>query len=189
MEPRSQNFFQIFFHSSHAALHRAPDNALVHILFPGNLAVALAENQMRLYPDALHLWQRVEGIPQVDEQLHTIQKLLRRRLMQAGRVFDPIVTVEGILRLVAGRAPLMGCLIQLVRLQLGGHFVGNFDVFIMGVSSVKSFRLMVVICISSIRFMCGWVNRTEERRGSAAGAGCFRTNCPKVQAYKNARIA
>ena len=48
---------------------------------------------------------------------------------------------------------------------------------------------MVVICISSIRFMCGWVNRTEERRGSAAGAGCFGTNCPKVQAYKNARTA
>ena len=96
MEPHSQNFFQIFFHSSHAALHRAPDNALVNALLPGDLAVAFAENQMRLYPDALHLWQRVEGIPQVDEQLHTIQKLLRGRLMQAGRVFDPIVTVEGI---------------------------------------------------------------------------------------------
>ena len=39
MEPRSQNSFQIFFHSSHAALHRAPDNAFVHILLPGNLAV------------------------------------------------------------------------------------------------------------------------------------------------------
>ena len=48
---------------------------------------------------------------------------------------------------------------------------------------------MVVICISSIRFICGWVNRTEERRWSAAGAGCFGTNCPKVQAYKNARTA
>ena len=49
MEPRSQNFFQIFFHSRHAALHRAPNNALVHSLLSGNLAVALAENQMRLY--------------------------------------------------------------------------------------------------------------------------------------------
>ena len=107
MEPRSQNFFQIFFHSSHAALHRTPDNAFVHALFPGNLTVALAENQMRLHPAALHLRQRIEGVPEVDEQLHTIQKLLRRRLMQAGRVFDPIVTVEGILRLVAGRAPLI----------------------------------------------------------------------------------
>ena len=113
MEPHLQNFFQISFHSSHAALHRAPDNALVNALLPSDLAIALAENQMRLYPDALHLRQRIEGIPQVDEQLHTIQKLLRRRLMQTGRIFDPIVTVEGILRLVAGRAPLIGCLIQL----------------------------------------------------------------------------
>ena len=75
MEPRSQNFFQIFFHSSYAALHRASDNALVHILLLGNLAVALAEDQMRLHSDALHLRQRVEGVPEVDEQLHAIQKL------------------------------------------------------------------------------------------------------------------
>ena len=95
MEPHSQNFFQIFFHSNHAALHRASDNTLVHALLPSDLAIALAEDQMRLYPDALHLRQRVEGVPQVDKQLHAIQKLLRRRLMQAGRVFDPIVTVEG----------------------------------------------------------------------------------------------
>ena len=141
MEPHLQNFFQISFHSSHAALHRTPDNAFVNALLLGNLAVALAEEQMRLHPDALHLRQRVEGVPEVDEQLHTIQKLLRRRLMQAGRVFDPIVTVEGILRLVAGRAPLIGCLIQLVRLQFGGHFVGNFDVFIMGVPSVKVLQI------------------------------------------------
>ena len=59
------------------------NGALVHALLPGDLAVALAEDQMRLYPDALHLRQRVEGIPQVDEQLHAIQKLLRRRFMQA----------------------------------------------------------------------------------------------------------
>ena len=48
---------------------------------------------------------------------------------------------------------------------------------------------MVVICISSIQFMCGWVNKTEERRGSAAGTGYLGTNCPKVQVYKNARTA
>ena len=72
MEPHSQNFFQIFFHSSHAALHRASDNTLVHALLPDDLAIALAEDQMRFYPDALHLRQRVEGVPEVDEQLHTI---------------------------------------------------------------------------------------------------------------------
>ena len=38
-------------------------------------------------------------------------------------------------------------------------------------------------------FMCGWVNKTEERRGSAAGTGYLGTNCPKVQVYKNARTA
>ena len=128
MEIPLEKFFQIFSHGRLATFDGMANSALVNTLLPGDLAVALAEDQMRLYPDALHPRQRVEGVPQVDEQLHTIQKLLRRRFMQAGRVFDPIVTVEGILCLVAGRAPLIGCLIQLVRLQLGGHFVGNFNV-------------------------------------------------------------
>ena len=141
MEIPLEKFFQIFSHGRLAAFDGMANGALVHALLPGDLAIALAEDQMRFYPDALHLRQRVEGIPQVDEQFHTIQKLLRRRLVQAGRVFDPIVTVEGILRLVAGRATLIGCLIQLVRLQLGGHFVGNFDVFIMGVPSVKVLQI------------------------------------------------
>ena len=48
---------------------------------------------------------------------------------------------------------------------------------------------------SELRLVEGIINAiienrgTEERRGSAAGTGCFGTNCPKVQAYKNARIA
>ena len=167
MEIPLEKFFQIFSHGRLAAFDGMANGALVHALLPGDLAVALAEDQMRLYPDALHLWQRVEGIPQVDEQLHTIQKLLRRRLMQAGRVFDPIVTVEGILRLVAGRAPLMGCLIQLVRLQLGGHFVGNFDVFIMGVPSVKVLQIdgRHLYFLHSVHV---WVG---EQNGGTAGIG------------------
>ena len=107
MEIPLEKFFQIFSHGCLAAFDGMADGALIHALLPGNLAVALAEDQMCLHPDALHLRQRIEGVPEVDEQLHTIQKFLRRRLMQAGRVFDPIVTVEGILRLVAGRAPLI----------------------------------------------------------------------------------
>ena len=79
MEIPLEKFFQIFSHGRLAAFDGMANGALVHALLPGDLAVALAEDQMRLYPDALHLWQRVEGIPQVDEQLHTIQKLLRRQ--------------------------------------------------------------------------------------------------------------
>ncbi len=109
-----EKFFQIFSHGRLAAFDGMANGALVHALLPGDLAVALAEDQMCLHPDTLHLRQRVEGVLKVDE-FHAIQKLLRRRLIQAGRVFDPIITVEGILRLVAGRAPLIGCLIQLVR--------------------------------------------------------------------------
>ena len=160
-------FLQIFFHALNSAFHGAANGALVHTLLAGNLAVALAEDQMRLYPDALLLRQRVEGVPQVDKLLLAIQKLLRRRLMQAGRVFDPIVTVEGILRRVAGRAPLMGCLIQLVRLQLGGHFVGNFDVFIMGVPSVTVLQIdgRHLYFLHSVHV---WVG---EQNGGTAGIG------------------
>ena len=69
------------------------------------------------------------------------------------------------MRLVAGRAPLIGCLIQLVRLQLGGHFVGNFDVFIMGVPSVKVLQIdgRHLYFLHSVHV---WVG---EQNGGAAG--------------------
>ena len=73
MEIPLEKFFQIFSHGSLTAFDGMADGALVNALLPGNLAVALAEDQMCLYPDALHLRQRVEGVPQVDEQLHAIQ--------------------------------------------------------------------------------------------------------------------
>ena len=73
MEIPLEKFFQIFSHGCLAAFDGMANGALVHALLPGDLAVALAEDQMRLYPDALHLWQRIEGVPQVDEQLHAIQ--------------------------------------------------------------------------------------------------------------------
>ncbi len=85
MEIPLEKFFQIFSHGRLAAFDGMANGALVYALLPGDLAVALAEDQMR----------------------------------------DPIVTVEGILRLVAGRAPLIGCLIQLVRLQLGSKDTGS----------------------------------------------------------------
>ena len=49
MEIPLEKFFQIFSHGRLAAFDGMADNALVHILLPGNLAVALAEDQMRLY--------------------------------------------------------------------------------------------------------------------------------------------
>ena len=67
--------------------------------------------------------------------------LLRGRLVQTGRVFDPIIAIEGILRFVADDPPLVGSLVQLVRPQFGGHFIGNFDIFIVGVPRVKLFQI------------------------------------------------
>ena len=72
MEIPLQKFFQIFSHGCLSAFDGTADGTLVNALLPGNLGVALAEDQVRLYPDALHLRQRIEGVPEVDEQLHTI---------------------------------------------------------------------------------------------------------------------
>ena len=70
MEIPLEKFFQIFSHGRLAAFDGMADGALVYALLPGNLAVAFAEDQMRLYPDALHLRQRVEGIPQAVSYTH-----------------------------------------------------------------------------------------------------------------------
>ena len=73
MEIPLEKFFQIFSHGRLTTFDGMANGALVNALLPGDLAVALAEDQMCLHPDALHLRQRVEGVPQVDEQLHAIQ--------------------------------------------------------------------------------------------------------------------
>ena len=75
---------------------------------------------MGLHPDALHLRQRIQRVPEMVEQLLALQQLLRGRFMLTGGMLDPIVAVEGILRFVTPYLPLIGCLIKLVRLQRGG---------------------------------------------------------------------
>ena len=66
----------------------------MHTLGLGNLFDAFAKNDVSIDPAALDLRQGVEGVPQTDKQLHAFQKLLGRGLMQAGRVFDPVLTVQ-----------------------------------------------------------------------------------------------
>ena len=49
MEIPLEKFFQIFSHVRLAAFDGMANGALVHALLPGDLAVAFAEEQMRLY--------------------------------------------------------------------------------------------------------------------------------------------
>ena len=109
----------------------------------GNLSHALAFNDTGINAKPLRFGQSVQRVPQIAETLHALQQLLRGRLGKAGRVFDPIITVVGILCLIADYPPLVGSLIQLVGPQLGGHFIGNFDIFIMGVPRVKVLQMVV----------------------------------------------
>ena len=85
---------------------------------------------MGIHPAALDLWQGVEGVPEVAEAIHTLQQLLRGRLMHTGRVFDPVITVEGIVRLVVADTLGVSGLGQLASPELGGHFIGNLDIFV-----------------------------------------------------------
>ena len=77
----------------------------------GNFLDALSKNDMSIDPPALDLRQRIKGVPQTAEPLHPFKKFLGRRLMQAGEIFDPVIAVQRILRLVSGEAPLVGHLI------------------------------------------------------------------------------
>ena len=126
----------------------------------GNLSHALAFNDTGINAKPLRFGQSVQRVPQIAETLHALQQLLRGRLGKAGRVFDPIITVEGILCLIADYPPLVGSLIQLVGPQLGGHFIGNFDI------------------------NGGW------RGSAAGAAPAYLgTTCPKVGIEKRARMA
>ena len=113
----------------------------MHTLGLGNLFDAYAKNDMSIDPAALDLRQGVEGVPQTDEQLHALQKLLGRGLMQAGGVFDPVLTVQGILRFVPGEPPLVGRFIADAGPERLGHFLGDFDKLILRVPIIKIFQI------------------------------------------------
>ena len=66
----------------------------------GNLSHALAFNDTGINAKPLRFGQSVQRVPQIAETLHALQQLLRGRLGKAGRVFDPIIAIEGILRFV-----------------------------------------------------------------------------------------
>ena len=78
-----------------------------------------------IHTAALRFRQRIERNTQMAEQLHAFQQLLRGGLRNTGGVFDSILTVEGILRLVADEPPLIGGLVQFVCPELVSHFLGN----------------------------------------------------------------
>ena len=78
---------------------------------------------MGLHPAALDLRQRVKGIPQPIEKFLTIHKLLGAWFMQAGGVFDPIVTVQGIISLVVAHPLRMGGLAPLAGHEFIGYLV------------------------------------------------------------------
>ena len=61
--------------------------------------------------------------------------------MQAGGILNAVITVQRVLRLVAGDTAAVSGLISLVSLQFLRDLVGNFDIFIMGVPSVKVFQI------------------------------------------------
>lgn len=101
----------------------------------------LDKNDVSIDPAALDLRQGVEGVPEPDKQLHALQKLLGRGLMQAGGVFDPILTVQGILRLVPGEPPLVSRFIADAGPERLGLFLGNLDKLILDIPIIKIFQI------------------------------------------------
>ena len=57
--------------------------------------------------------------------------------MQAGRVFDPVLAVQRILRLVPGEPPLVGHFITGIRKKDLRYFVRNLNKLILGVPIIK----------------------------------------------------
>ena len=130
-----------FFHTLKATLDRLADRLLVYALGLGNFLDALSENDVGINSPALDLRQRVESVPQTDEQLHALQKLLGRWLMQAGGIFDPVIAVQRILRLMPGEPPLVGHFIAGIGLEYLGHLVRNLDKLILRVPIIKIFQI------------------------------------------------
>ena len=130
-----------FFHALKATLDRLADRLLMYALGLGNFLDALSKNDVGINPAALALRQRVECVPQTDEQLHALQKLLGRWLMQAGGIFDPVIAVQRILRLMPGEPPLLGHFVPGIGSKDSRHFLGNLDKLILCVPIIKILQI------------------------------------------------
>ena len=156
MEPQLQIFSQIFFHRLNPTQDRAAHNAFVRSFLAGDFPIGLSLNQMGIYPAVLDLRQGVESVPEMIETLHAFHQLLRGGLMHTGGIFDAIVTVEGIVRLVVTNTLGIGSLGQFAALEYGGHFIRNLDVFVMGVPRVIVFQIDSSHYIFLRSDFCGW---------------------------------
>ena len=116
-----------------------PDGAFVYALLAGDLAVALSQDQMSVHSAALDLRQGVEGVPQPEEQLLAIHELLGAGLVQAGGVFDPIITIQGVERLVVAYSFRMGGLTPLAGYEFLGHLVRHLHQLVHYVPIIKIF--------------------------------------------------
>ena len=112
-----------FFHALKAPLDGLPDRLLMYALGLGNFLNAFSENDVGIDPPALDFRQRVEGVPQTAEQLHPLQELLGRGLMQTGGIFNPVLTIQRILRLVPGKPPLVSHFVTGIGQKYLGHLV------------------------------------------------------------------
>ncbi|WP_430651169.1 hypothetical protein [Intestinimonas butyriciproducens] len=88
--------------------------------------------------------------------LHQVQGNLRGRLKLTGGVFNAIIAiirVQRVVGLVPFHTPVVGDFIPLVSSQFLGHLVRHLYVFIGLVPIKNSFKLMVVICNSSVQMV------------------------------------
>ena len=113
----------------------------MYALGPSNLGIAFAVNDTRLHTVALRFGQRVQRVPEVEKPFLPQHQLFRGRLMQTSRIFNAVIAVQRILRLVAGNTAAVGGLIPLVGLQFFRYFVGNLNILIVGVPSVKVLQI------------------------------------------------
>ncbi len=98
-------------YSSAAPMNQLLHRCFAHALSHSRLPIALAGDHTGVHPAALRSGQGIERNAQMAEQLHALQQLLRGGFRNAGGIFDPVLTVEGILRLVADDPPLIGDLL------------------------------------------------------------------------------
>ena len=110
---------------------------------------------MSVHPAALDFRQGVEGVPQTEKHFFPIQELLGAGLVQTRGVFDPVIAVQGIKRLVPGKPPLIGRFIPPAGQKHLGHFIGHLHQLVHYVPIIKIFHIDCSHNLSSILFR--WV--------------------------------
>ena len=184
----SQNFFQIFFHVLQATLDGGVDGPFRHTFCGSNRFDRVVQQIALKHPLALCVRQTIQCMADMLEAFHALDQFLRRRVREASRIFNAVLGIQRVVRLIAIDTTAAGLNVPLTRQQFFRNFFRDFDHNIFHIPRVKFPQIDFLHCVPPFRCWGLTSDRSGGRRRAAPGLD-FGPSWPEAKQKKCARTA